>query len=173
MGCRTVKTFTQMKTSIHKIPSAVRIVLLLLTAFVLSAEAKAQTAEAQGDSVFKGYYYNNVYQVYLRLDLYGESIVVEGQEIFGALPGYLGAKRDSRKWLITGTEALDRSKATIAITNDYGSEDLTATLWAEADGQLTLKQEEGSRIKIVVDRKWVKLPTELKFEKMAEKQPLE
>lgn len=132
-----------------------------------------QAAHGQTDSVFKGYYYNNVYQVYLRLNFYDEDVLVEGQELFGTLPGYLGSKRDARKWLFTSAEVKGQSSASLAITNDYGSEDLTATLRRNADGSLTLRQESGSRIKIAVDRKWVKLPTELRFEKQADKTSLE
>lgn len=51
----------------------------------------------------------------------------------------------------------------LGITNDYGSEDLSATLQYNGDGTYILRQVSGSRIKIVVNRKWVKIPTELTF----------
>ena len=57
-----------------------------------------------------------------------------------------------------------KNSATLEIVNDYGSEDLTATLtYNPEDGSYVLKQKSGSRIKIVVNRKWVKIPTELKL----------
>jgi hypothetical protein len=41
---------------------------------------------------------------------------------------------------------------------------LTATLiFNPKDGSYVLKQKSGSRMKIVVNRKWLKLPVELKF----------
>jgi hypothetical protein len=57
------------------------------------------------------------------------------------------------------------TKAKISIINDYGSEDLTATLTYEKDGSYVLKQEQGSTIKIAVNKKWVKIPSKLVFRK--------
>lgn len=49
------------------------------------------------------------------------------------------------------------------MVNDYGSEDLQATLTKNNDGTYTLKQIEGSTIKIARNRKWVKMPKTLIF----------
>ena len=38
---------------------------------------------------------------------------------------------------------------------------LEAILKLQKDGSYVLQQKKGSRIKIVVDRKWVKIPTDL------------
>ena len=57
----------------------------------------------------------------------------------------------------------DNHTAALLVTNDYGSEDLEAKLEKENDSTYTLKQLEGSPIKIVVDRKWVKLPKVMRF----------
>lgn len=119
------------------------------------------TTYAQNLKVFKGYLYNNEYQVYLDIDFYQKNILVPNQEIFGQLPGYFGAKRDTRKWLITDEKISNDSTAQISIINDYGSEDLSATLHRDKNGQYILKQGEGSPIKIVVNRKWVKIPKTL------------
>lgn len=119
------------------------------------------TTYAQNLKVFKGYLYNNEYQVYLDIDFYQKNILVPNQEIFGQLPGYFGAKRDTRKWLITDAKLSNDSTAQISIINDYGSEDLSATLHRDKNGQYILKQGEGSPIKIVVNRKWVKIPKTL------------
>ncbi len=123
------------------------------------------TTYAQNLKVFKGYLYNNEYQVYLDIDFYQKNILVPNQEIFGQLPGYFGAKRDTRKWLITDAKLSNDSTAQISIINDYGSEDLSATLHRDKNGQYILKQGEGSTIKIVVDRKWVKIPKTLVLHK--------
>nr|WP_314754662.1 hypothetical protein [uncultured Prevotella sp.] len=123
------------------------------------------TTYAQNLKVFKGYLYNNEYQVYLDIDFYQKNILVPNQEIFGQLPGYFGAKRDTRKWLITDAKLSNDSTAQISIINDYGSEDLSATLHRDKNGQYILKQSEGSTIKIVVDRKWVKIPKTLVLHK--------
>ena len=47
--------------------------------------------------------------------------------------------------------------------NDYGSEDLTATLTAENDSVYVLKQIEGSTLKIPNNGKWLKLPKTLEL----------
>lgn len=125
-----------------------------------SLGASSQTVKS--DSVFSAYIYNDEYKVYIEMDLYGQHVRVPGQEVFGDVPGYFGAVRDSRKWLFASAVIASKNAAKIDIINDYGSEDLTATLtYNPKEGTYTLKQTGGSRLKIVVDRKWVKIPTEL------------
>lgn len=118
---------------------------------------------AQKGKTFQGYLYNAEYQVYMRINLHEKDVLAEGQELFGRLPGYLGSKRDSRLWLITDAKMTGDKLAELSIINDYGSEDLTAKLSMENDSTYTLKQLQGSAIKIVVDQKWVKLPRQLLF----------
>ena len=120
-------------------------------------------ASAQTNKPFQGTIYNAEYQVYIQMDFYEKDIEVPEQEIFGSLPGYLGSQRDTRKWLITDISLTKPTSAHLSIINDYGSEDLTATLTQNDDGTYTFTQQEGSTIKIVVDRKWVKLPKKLIF----------
>ena len=98
----------------------------------------------------------------MRLDLYGESITVPGQELYGELPGYLGKKHNSFCWLITSSK-IDGEKAELQMINDYGSEDLTATLTVENDSLYVLRQVEGSTLKVPKDGKWQKLPSKLVF----------
>lgn len=116
----------------------------------------------QKDEAFRAYLYNNEYEVFMRLDLYGESITVPGQELYGELPGYLSKKRNSFCWLITSSK-IDGDKAELQMINDYGSEDLTATLTVENDSLYVLKQVEGSTLKVPKDGKWQKLPSKLVF----------
>lgn len=127
--------------------------------------AIALNAFSQNDSIFKCNLYNEEYKVYMNINLYDSNITVPRQEIFGELPGYFGQDNDSRIWLITDVKISKNNVAKLSIVNDYGSEDLTATLTVDKDGNYILKQEDGSRIKIVENRKWVKIPTELKFKK--------
>lgn len=129
--------------------------------FVLLVSVKLA---AQSDKVFHTYIYNDEFKVYMDINLYENNVIVPDQELFGEIPGYFGAKRDQRKWLITSAKIDGKNSATLEIVNDYGSEDLTATLtFNPEDGSYVLRQKSGSRIKIVVNRKWVKIPTELKF----------
>lgn len=120
--------------------------------------ASAQTV----DKPFHAYLFNNDYDVYMRLDLYGESITVPGQELYGELPGYLGKKHNSFCWLITSSK-IDGDKAELQMINDYGSEDLIATLTVENDSIYVLRQVEGSTLKVPKDGKWQKLPSKLVF----------
>ena len=123
------------------------------------------TSFAQKDStIFKGYLSNNEYEVYLRINFYQNDIKVPGQEIFGTIAGFLGDRKDSRKWLITNA-AIEGKTAHLSIINDYGSEDLIADLTLESDGTYSLKQITGSNIKIARNRKWVKIPKKLTFMK--------
>lgn len=120
---------------------------------------------AQKDStIFKGYLSNNEYEVYLQINFYQNDIKVPGQEIFGTIAGFLGDRKDSRKWLITNA-AIEGKTAHLSIINDYGSEDLIADLTLESDGTYSLKQITGSNIKIARNRKWVKIPKKLTFMK--------
>ena len=132
----------------------------LVTTFLLSV---VLSIEAQYMGVFKGYLYNDEYQVYINMDFYRNNIKVPGQEIFGELPGYFGSKRDGRKWLFVAAELKDSITAKLTITNDYGSEDLEAILRRLPDGSFELQQNDGSTIKIAVNRKWVKIPKRLQF----------
>lgn len=133
--------------------------LILLFAFLVSLKFAAQD-----NKVFCSYMYNDEYQVYFDINLYENNVVVPGQEVFGEVPGYFGAKRDSRKWLVASAVLKGNKTAALEIINDYGSEDLTATLTYNAkDNTYVLKQTGGSRLKIVVNKKWVKIPSELVF----------
>ena len=123
-------------------------------------------ANAQDSTTFKGYLYNEEYQVYIQMNFYSNDILVPGQEIFGKLPGFFGANRDSRKWLFTKATITDPNTAMLEITNDYGSEDLTATLKKNDNGTFTLTQNDGSALKIAVNRKWVKIPKSTVFTKV-------
>lgn len=120
---------------------------------------------AQTDStLFKGKITNKEYDVYMNIDFYHKNLKVPGQELFGEMPGYFGDRRDSRKWLITNAD-IEGKAAHLSIINDYGSEDLTADLIALPDGSYELHQKEGSNLKIARNRKWVKIPKNLKFTK--------
>ena len=120
---------------------------------------------AQDSTAFKGKIVNDEYQIWIEMDFDKQTVIVPEQEIFGEVAGYLGAKRDPRKWIVTGVEMKNNTTARLEIVNDYGSEDLTASLTLNSDGTFTLKQLDGSTIKIAVNKKWVKLPKTLVFKR--------
>ena len=117
----------------------------------------------QEAKAFHAYLYNNEYEVYLRIDFYNESIIVPGNELYGKLPGYLGKKNNSFCWPVTAAKIKDEQTAELNLINDYGSEDLTATLIRENDTLYTLKQGKGSTLKVPKNGKWQKLPKTLPF----------
>lgn len=123
------------------------------------------TLFAQESTAFKGKIVNDEYQVWIEMDFDKQAVIVPEQEIFGEVAGYLGAKRDPRKWIVTSVEMKNATTARLEIVNDYGSEDLTASLTLNRDGTFTLKQLDGSTIKIAVNKKWVKLPKTLVFKR--------
>ena len=122
-------------------------------------------AEQKDSTTFRAYLYNNEYDVYLRINLYDEDIKVPGQELYGTLPGYLGKKNNSFCWVVTSAKIKDRKTATLDLINDYGSEDLTATLTRKNDSIYILKQESGSTLKVPKNSKWQKLPKTLELKR--------
>ena len=122
-------------------------------------------AEQKDSTTFRAYLYNNEYDVYLKINFYDEDIKVPGQELYGTLPGYLGKKNNSFCWVITSAKIKDDKTATLSLINDYGSEDLTATLTLQNDSTYILKQESGSTLKVPKNGKWQKLPKTLEFKR--------
>ena len=135
--------------------------LIVLSLFCLaSIGMRAQS----NNGPFRAYLCNNEYDVYMRINFYDQNISVPGQDLLGQVPGYLGKKNNSFAWLITSA-TIKGNKAHLTLINDYGSEDLTATLTLKNDSIFVLKQEEGSTIKVPNKGKWQKLPKTLEFKK--------
>ena len=135
--------------------------LLTLAFGLLSSYLLAQNEE----KVFRAYLFNKEYDVYLRIDFYNESISVPGNELYGKLHGYLGKNNNSFCWPITAAKLKDEHTAELSLINDYGSEDLTATLTQQNDSTYILKQEKGSTLKVPKNGKWQKLPKTLPFKR--------
>ena len=136
-----------------------KIITISILAFLLSPTLAQENKEP-----FRAYLINKEYNVYLRIDFYQENISVPGQDLYGKLPGYLSKQHNSFCWLITSAE-VEGNKATLQMINDYGSEDLTATLTAESDSVYILKQIEGSTLKVPNNGKWQKLPKSLELKR--------
>ena len=133
----------------------------IIATFILTLMLSPVFAQ-ESKKPFRAYLINKEYSVYRRIDFYQESISVPGQDLYGKLPGYLSKQHNSFCWLITSAE-VEGNKATLQMINDYGSEDLTATLTAESDSVYVLKQIEGSTLKIPNNGKWQKLPKTLEL----------
>ncbi|MST84987.1 hypothetical protein [Hallella mizrahii] len=141
-----------------------KLLFLFFTICCLPMMAQAQKNDADSTS-FKGYLYNKEYNVYLQIDFYHQNVIVPRQEVYGEMAGYFGDCQDGRKWLFTSATIKNDHIAEIEIINDYGSEDLKATLTKVNDSTFVLHQGEGSTIKIARNRKWVKMPKDLTFSK--------
>jgi hypothetical protein len=140
--------------------------LLFILLSLLSITMTASTNSVGKDSTtFKGYLYNQKYDVFIVMDFYNNNVVVPQQEIYGDMSGYFGDRQDGRKWLFTSATIKNNKTAEIQIINDYGSEDLTATLSTDDGKNFKLKQGKGSTLKIARNRKWQKMPKELDFVK--------
>ena len=130
-------------------------VLLMLCCVGLWAQQK--------DDTFRAYLYNNEYEVFLHINLYNQNIEVPQHELYGPVPGYLGKRHNSFCWVITSCHVKDDKKAELQLINDFGSEDLTATLERRSDSIYILKQGSGSTMKVPHKGKWRKLPKTLEL----------
>ena len=138
----------------------------LLTAITTLLMGTTLSAQDVNDSTtFKGYLYNAEYEVFIRMDLYKQDVTVPGQELYGALPGYLQREKTTFCWLITEATIDDARNAHLEMVNDYGSEDLMAQLTFDGDSIYTLRQLEGSTIKVPRNGKWQRLPKVLRLKR--------
>lgn len=136
-----------------------------LLAALLLCHAAVCAAQGKDSTIFKGEAWNDQYDVYIRFDLYKQTVTIPQQEIFGQVAGFFGDKHDGRKWPFVEAEITTPTTAKLTIVDDYGSADLTATLTAQDDSTFVLRQESGSTIRIARNRKWVKMPKTLVFKK--------
>ena len=149
-----------MLSTFRNFAANMKIKRFIIVAIVLMGmlSAKAQQANAP----FHAYLFNNEYKVFLRINLYEQDVIISWQEMFGPLPGFLAREGNNYCWIITDFK-IDGNKAELEITNDYGSEDLTATLTCVNDSVYTLHQNSGSTLKVQENRSWKRLPTTLTF----------
>lgn len=134
--------------------------------FLVIALLTASLHVVAEDGIFRTRIYNKEYDVFLQLNLYEETEMIPGQDILGKTYGYLKKTTDSRVWIITDAViSKDGKSARLEMINDYGSEDLNATLTQESDSTFTLKQLEGSTLKVAGRGKWIKLPKTMTFKK--------
>ncbi|MCR4602579.1 MAG: hypothetical protein K5683_03455 [Prevotella sp.] len=131
--------------------------LPLLISCLAAGTAFAQQTDS---TAFRGRLENKEYNVYMNIDFYDNDVEILGQDIYGKLPGYLSTTTSTFCWIVLSAE-LKGSKAEMEMVNDYGSEDLTATLIQENDSTFTLLQGKGSTIKVPKANRWQKLPSKL------------
>ena len=134
----------------------------IATILLLLSLLQANAQEKRGP--FRAYLFNKEYNVFLKIDFYKQDITVPGQDLYGELPGYLSKRSNTFCWLITSVEVKGNT-ATLQMINDYGSEDLTATLTAKSDSIFVLKQIDGGTLKVPNNGKWQKLPKTMELKR--------
>lgn len=135
----------------------------MLAAGSISAQDVA-TKNAAPERLFSGTIYEAEHDLVIRFNFYDKNIKVLGQEFMGEMCGYIDDEKDFRNWLIVDSEITSPTTAIVQIINDECSEDLEAQIiYNEDDDTFTLKQLDGSVLKIARNRKWVKLPKTLTF----------
>ena len=132
--------------------------------YILTTCLLSLTMSVAAQKPFHAYLIKNEDDLYLRINFYDQDITVPGQELYGQLPGFLGKKHNSFCWIITSAE-IKGNTATLSLINDYGSEDLIATLTQKNDSVYVLKQGEGSTLKVPKNGKWQKLPKTLELKR--------
>ena len=133
------------------------VLFLFLQAWFFAAQA-----QDTNEKPFQAYLYNMQYNVYMQINFHDCDVVIDWEEMLGPQPGYLVRKGYSYCWIVTDARITD-NKADIEMINDYGSDDLEATLIQENDSVYTLKQKSGSTIKVPNNGKMQKLPSVLTF----------
>ena len=113
---------------------------------------------------FRAKLYNKDYDLWMHINFYDADIVIPGQELFGQMAGYLRREGTTYCWLMVDAK-VEGDKARLVVSNDYGSEDLTAELTAQGDSIYVLRQMSGSTMKVPNKGKWQKLPKTMQFRK--------
>ena len=132
--------------------------LLLLSFFPLTAMSQ------QEEGPFKGYLYNDEFEVGMRINFYDEDIIIPGQELFGKMAGFLTKDGSSFYWLMVKAD-VEGNKAKLLMSNDYGSEDLRAELTVGKDSLYELRHLSGSTLKVPNKGKWQNLPKIMLFKR--------
>ena len=139
--------------------------LLLAVLVAVSITSAAQSQDADSSSSFRAYLENKEFDVYMRINFYDNDVRVPGQDYYGEVPGFLGKTNNPFCWIVVDAQVKSEKEAELSLVNDYGSEDLVATLVRQNDSTYVLRQGAGSAIKIPRDRKWFKLPNNIEFKR--------
>ena len=136
-------------------------VFVLVLSLMVTLGCYAQT---RPDSTFIGKIYNDEYKINIVMNLVDKNVTVPQQDIFGNVDGYMACTGTEHVWTIVTSE-FEGHTAHIEMINNYGSEDVSATLTLEKDGTYTYKHVSGSTLKFPLGLKWHKIPTKVIFKK--------
>jgi len=135
---------------------------LILHICPATAQKSQQDSTTQVPVAFCGQLYNKEYDVFMKIDFVKQQLVAPGHELYGSLAGYMGRPYNSFYWVMLTAEVKGQT-ATMQLVNDFGSEDLMATLTMLNDSTYRFSQGKGSVIKVPNKGKWLKLPKTLDF----------
>lgn len=131
-----------------------RRLLLPIALIALALSARAQ--------VFQGRVDCEELNVYMVMDFEHGQTLAPGHELVGEVSGYMAKNGNGFYWLVTSAKVSGK-KATLTMINDYGSEDLTATVVQKNDSTYIFTAGKGSTIKLPNKGKWQKMPKEMTF----------
>ncbi len=130
-----------------------------LFAFSFVVGSSAQDAKRP----FKGSFYNKENDIKLELDLYDTTIVAPSYSFLGAMNGYMtGNLYDI--WFVTD-HSVKKNKATVKLTNDLGADTQELILYFNKEGKLMYETSGTNFIRRSENRKWVKIPEKMVFER--------
>lgn len=130
-------------------------VVCLVSALAVAQEARPFDVEIKNDE----------HKIYIKMNLYDKDVTVAGQDVLGQMDGYIGSTQSTGKWFIVASRVVKEDEAEVEVVNDYGSEEFTATIKANADGTYTYNKKGGSTLKFAVKGKWQKIPGKVEMVK--------
>lgn len=116
---------------------------------------------------FEGYFLNNDLDISCRLNLYSHSIPVPGLETDSCY-GYIQG-RINGTWIVLKVKESDDNRILARAVNDKGSDAQDIEFAVAENGQITMRQVDGSYIKGIDKRKYVKLPKTVVLDPMGGK----
>lgn len=111
---------------------------------------------------------NDEHKIQIRMNLYEKDVNVPGQDVLGAVDGYISSSQSRTTWIIVASRITGKHTAEIDVVNDYGSEDFTATIKQNSDGTYSYNKKKGSTLKFAVKGKWQKLPGTFELKQKAQ-----
>lgn len=132
----------------------------IITFILLFAVCLLSRGQNKGD--FYGRFVNKENSIHLVLDLYEESIETPGFEFLGKSNGYIYGNLYST-WFVTSCKVLDKTHATIRVSNDQGADAVTIKLSFIDKKTLRYEVDGSNDIKKVIGRKLVKVPSTMDF----------
>lgn len=117
---------------------------------------------ASGEKPWKKNLFCKAEKIDLIIDLYEESILVPGMEMFGPMNGYMAGDIYGM-WYVTGFDIQSDKKVLLKVANDLGSENQKILLTQQSDSTWLLQFQGHQVVKRVKGKKLVKIPGEMIF----------